>query len=146
MSTMQSDNEKESLALSIACGRTVQSWAKRHAVEFTEAYEISIQNEFRPRVETARLRVADRMVGKLTSGANIAIAQLVRLCTKSASDSIRLSASRAILTHWLKVSQHFYVKVKIKALEEFLDRLDNKVKAREGRRQYPYPRTAPAGQ
>ncbi len=62
-------------------------------------------------------------------------------------NSIRLSASRAILTHWLKVSQHFYVKVKIKALEEFLDQLDNKVKAREGRPQVAYPRmTAPAGQ
>ena len=81
---------------------------------------------------TARFRVADRMVGIIdSSGANNAIAQLRPwLCTKSSSDSIRLSASRAILTHWLKVSQHFYVKVKIKALEEFLERIDNKVKAR----------------
>jgi hypothetical protein len=145
MSTI-ADNEKESLALSIACGRTVRSWAKQRDVDFTEAYELSIQNEFRRLVETARLRVADRMVGRLTRGADVAIAQLVRLCTKSASDSIRLSASRAILTHWLKVSQHFYVKVKIKALEEFLDQLDNKVKARDARRQSPYPIPRPAGQ
>ncbi len=146
MSTMQSDSQQKSLALSIACGRTVRSWAKHHEVDFTEAYDTSIESGFLKLVETARLRVADRMVGRLTRGADVAIAQLVRLCTKSSSDSIRLSASRAILTHWLKVSQHFYVKVKIKALEEFLERIDNKVKAREGRRQYPYPIPRPAGQ
>ncbi len=97
MSTMPIENQQKSLALGVACGRSVRSWARRHEIDFTTAYEWSVQKEFRLLVDRARLRVADFMVGRLVRAARLAIDQLVLLCTRSESDAVRLSASRAAL-------------------------------------------------
>ena len=115
MTTTLSDNLQRSLALVSACGHSVRSWAKRHGVDCEEAYEWSLQKEFRALVELTRLRVADRMVGKLIRGARLAIDQLVSLCTRSKSEAIRLSACRALLTHWVPISRHFTVKGKMRS-------------------------------
>ena len=95
MNTVLDDKQMKSLALGIARGRSVWSWARRHAVDFATAYDWSIQNENRELVDVARMRIADRLVGRLVGAAKLAIDQLVRLCTRSASDAVRLSASRA---------------------------------------------------
>ena len=107
MNTVLDDKQMKSLALGIARGRSVWSWARRHAVDFTTAYDWSIQNENRELVDVARMRVADRLVGRLVGAAKLAIDQLVRLCTRSASDTVRLSASRALLHWWFKASELF---------------------------------------
>jgi len=122
MTTMSIDNQRESLALTVACGRSVKSWAKRHDVAIRRAFEWYMQSEFHKLVETARMRVVDRMVGRLLGGASRAITELVRLCTRSASDAIRLSASRALLAHWVKVSEHFELASRMTAVEEHYER------------------------
>ncbi len=126
MSTMLTDILEKSLVVRVACGRSVRSWAKRHGVDVATACERSLENGFRKLVDITRLRVADRMVGKLTSGATFAIDQLIWLCRKSKSDTVRLSASRALLAHWLSVSRIFDTKSKIKELNEWMDRIEEK--------------------
>ena len=129
MTTTLSDNLQKSLALVSACGHSVRSWAKRHAVDSEAAYEWSIQKEFRTLVELTRLRVADRMVGKLMRGARLAIDQLIRLCTRSESEAIRLSACRTLLTHWVPISRHFTVKGKMRVLEETIESWEKKTQS-----------------
>jgi hypothetical protein len=126
MTTTLSENLQRSLALVSACGHSVRSWARRHGVDGEEAYQWSLQNEFRTRVELTRLRVADRMVGRLIRGARLAIKQLVHLCTRGKSEAIRLSASRALLTHWVPISNHFFVKGELRFIKQGLDDMENK--------------------
>jgi hypothetical protein len=124
MSVLENDTLKKSLALSIACGKPVRSWAKRHNVDYRTAYEYSIQCEFRPLVELYRLRVADRMVGRLLRAARLAIRELLRLSTKSSSDTVRLSASREILSYWLKVSKHGSICGQVYSIMDRVNRLE----------------------
>ena len=61
MNTTPVDSQRESLALSVACGRSVRLWAKHHDVEFTMAFEWYMQQEFRDASSSpTALRVADR--------------------------------------------------------------------------------------
>ena len=129
MSTMPIEIQQKSLALGVACGRSVRSWARRHEIEFTTAYEWSVQKEFRLLVDRARLRVADFMVGRLVRAAKSAIDQLVWLCTRSESDSIRLSASRALLDYWIKVDRHFVLHAKMDGIEVRLHERDKEKQA-----------------
>ena len=126
MTTILSDSLQQSLALVSACGQSVRSWAKRHDFDCETAYEWSIQNDFRAIVEVTRLRVADRMVGRLMRGSGFAIDQLVRLCRRGTSEAIRLSASRTILTHWVPISRHFFVKGKLRELKEIVNTWETK--------------------
>jgi hypothetical protein len=59
MMLLENEVQRMSLALSVACGRSVRAWAKRHDVDYATAYECSIQNEFRALVDRFRLKVAD---------------------------------------------------------------------------------------
>jgi hypothetical protein len=64
------------------------------------------------------------MVGRLLGAVTLAVGELVRLCTRSKSDAVRLSASREILASWLNVSRHVYVKGWVNSLHERVDRLE----------------------
>jgi hypothetical protein len=140
MNTTPVDSQRESLALSVACGRSVRLWAKHHDVEFTMAFEWYLQQEFRDLVELNRLRVADRLVGRLLRGAGLAVGQLIKLCTKCPSAAIRLSASRALLTHWITVSDHASMSGRVRAIEE-RDARDGRIENKSGvwRPHSPFP-------
>ena len=120
MTTVLSEYLQKSLATGIACGRSVRLWARRHGVDFATAYDLSIQQEIRDLVFVARLRVADRLIGKLARAGLLAIDQLVKLCTKSASDSVRLSASRVILTEWRKISEFYDLNARLIEVEKII--------------------------
>ena len=137
MNTVHVDNQKQSLALSVACGRSVRLWAKRHDVDPETAFAWYLQMEFHRLVERTRLRVADRMVGRLLRGAQLAVGQLIKLCTRSASEAIRLSASRQLLTNWVKVSDHANLCGRVHAIQEHDDRLEPP--SGEWRPHSPYP-------
>ena len=68
-------------------------------------------------MDQARLRVADSMVGRLVRATRSAIDQLVWLCKRSESDSIRLSASRSLLDYWIKVDRHFVLSARMDKIE-----------------------------
>ena len=138
MNTVLDDKQMKSLALGIARGRSVWSWARRHAVDFTTAYDWSIQNENRELVDVARMRIADRLVGRLVGAAKLAIDQLVRLCTRSASDTVRLSASRALLHWWFKASELFDMYGKLRDMEKRVTKVVNQKKSGEWRPVPPY--------
>jgi hypothetical protein len=44
----------------------------------------------------------------MLKGVNLAIAELIKLCTRSASESIRLAAGRTLLQHWIKAWEEVY--------------------------------------
>ena len=142
MTTTLSENLQKSLALVSACGQSVRSWARRHDVDCEAAYEWSLQNEFRTRVELTRLRVADRMVGRLIRGARLAVNQLVRLCTRGTSEAIRLSASRALLAHWIPISDHFHVKGELRFVKQGLEDMKNQPLSGEWLPCAPHPSCA----
>ncbi len=122
MSTAEIDSLKYTLALTIAIGRSVRTWAKQRNVDVETARQWSLQNEFRKLVDVARMRFADRLVGRLLEGARLAITQLVMLCTKSTSDAIRLAASRALLANWVKFSDHIDFGLRLTVMEERAER------------------------
>ena len=143
MSTEQLQLHQDSLALTVACGRSVRGWARRHDVKYDTVYQWSIQHEFREIVEVARLRIADRMVGCLMRGAQVAIAELIKLCTRCASPAIRLSASRTLVTFWMEMHDHFDQAGFIRQLKEDMLKLRKERKTGEWRPSNPYKRNHP---
>jgi hypothetical protein len=143
MSTEQLQLHQDSLALTVACGRSVRGWARRHDVKYDTVYQWSIQHEFREIVEVARLRIADRMVGCLMRGAQVAIAELIKLCTRCASPAIRLSASRTLVTFWMEMHDHFDQAGTIRGMKQELADLKKERKTGEWRPNKPYERNYP---
>ncbi len=122
MMTTLDDSLEHSLALDCACGLSVRAWARRNCVEFRVAYARSIENGFRELVDLLRLRIADRIVGRMTVGVRVAVNQLIRLCTKGKSDAIRLSAGRALLSYFVAISRHIHVKGMLRGLKEKIEK------------------------
>jgi hypothetical protein len=139
MNTNESDKQKESLALEVACGRSLRLWAKRNGVDVQVAYGWSLTNAFRALVHVARLRVADRIVGTLLRSAQRAIKQLVRLCTEGESDAIQLSASSKLVDFWLVVSKEFHLEDRMQAMEELASTKDERFRSGDWQ---PLPRWA----
>jgi hypothetical protein len=112
------DTLQRSLALTVACGRSLRRWAKRHGFAFLDVYEWSIQTTFRKLVDVTRLHVCDRMIGLLTYGTRVAVRQLINVCQTSKSDAVRVSASRALLGNWHTLHEHFHLEGQLLELEE----------------------------
>lgn len=88
----------ESLACSIAAGATVATAAKQASCSASHAYRLSNQPEFRDRVSALRLEATDRAVGALSDAATAAVTTLVSMLDEDFDASVRLQASKAILS------------------------------------------------
>lgn len=85
------------LALSVASGETLRGAAKRLGIPIGTAKRWAASERFKTRVEELRADMISATVGQLASRAAGAVETLGKLMDTSESESIQLSAARAIL-------------------------------------------------
>ena len=96
MSEEHRNNTKTQLALAVAQGMRVTTWARTHGVPRRTAFRWAKDPQFRAVVETCRRRTMDLAIGRLTKHSTRAADDLAKLSREAESDSVRLRACRAI--------------------------------------------------
>jgi hypothetical protein len=106
----------DGFALAIASGTSIKEAARSAGISESTAYRRLKDPAFRRRVSEIRTSFLNEAVGRLSEAANEAVSTLKALLT-SGSDSVRLSASRAILELGPKLREQAELEERITALE-----------------------------
>jgi hypothetical protein len=136
MSRDLNNTDKESLARAVARGRSLASWARKHDAELDAVRAVSLLPEFRTLVQTHRLHVADRMVGKLMTLSTRSIDQMFAASIRSPSYHVKLSACRMLLDKWLVISRRFDDWKQLDDVKAQLTELEQELKKGVGRIQH----------
>jgi hypothetical protein len=109
---------KGSLALAIAGGSSASKWAAANQVPKRTAQKWAREPNVRAEVERIRRRALDQAVGVLAKRVTRASHGIVRLSEKAVSESVRLSALRAIFADMMAVSKFGGLEDRMTELEE----------------------------
>ena len=90
-------NDDDGLILALATGQPVRDAAEQAGVSERTAYRRLEDAEFRRQVSEVRGAMFDQAVGKLADGAVEAVTTLRTLASKAESETVRLSAAKAVL-------------------------------------------------
>jgi hypothetical protein len=111
----------------MAAGESIAKWARENQVPRRTAYFWAKQPEVRVEAEANRLRIIDRAVGLMTRRATWAADELVQLAKNAESESVKLSALRAILNDMMLVST-------FAGLEQRITQVEEQIRQRSGHR------------
>jgi len=111
-------NPKDSLAVSIALGKSVCAWARENDVPKSTAYDWAHKPEVRRTVEEFRRRALDRVIGWLNGRSMRAVKTLTRLSESAESEAVQLRAVRAVLSDQLVIAKHANLNYRVSQLEE----------------------------
>ncbi len=118
--------KKTLLALAIAQGASVSTWARANEVPRRTAYRLAGDPQVRATVESCRRRALDRAIGRLAMRSTWAADQIAKLGKDASSDSVKLAALRAILSDMIKVTEFHGLELRITDIEgQLRDRTDN---------------------
>jgi hypothetical protein len=123
MNAMSEDrprSRKTVLALAIASGTSVTAWARANEVPKRTAYRWASEPKVRAAVESCRRRAMDRAIGRLARRVTWATDGIAKLAQGAESESVRLTALRAILSDMMAVSQFAGLEQRITEIEEQL--------------------------
>jgi hypothetical protein len=112
---------KEQLALAVACGSSVRSWARRANVPRVTAQRWSKDPEVRKMAEELRRRALDRAVGKVTMRSTWIMDRMTRIATEGDSDEVKLKALRGLLAELIAVSKYSGLEARMTEIEKTLD-------------------------
>jgi hypothetical protein len=119
------DNKpKMQLIVALAQGFSVAAWARGAGVPLRTAYRWASQRNVRSAVAACRRRALDQAVGVMTNNATWAAGQIVKLGESASSESIKLSALRAVLNQTITVSKFAGLEERLAEVEEKLDERD----------------------
>jgi hypothetical protein len=116
---------KNQLALAIAQGSTATAWARKNSVPRRTVQRWAKEPKVRAMVESIRRKAIDRAVGLMSVRAGWAACQIVKLGGNADSESVRLSALRAILSDMISVS-------KFGGLEDRMTEIEEHIRGRTG--------------
>jgi hypothetical protein len=114
-------SRKTELALTIANGTSVTAWARANEVPKRTAYRWSGEPKVRAAVESYRRRAVDRAIGRMDRRVTWATDGIAKLAEGAESESVKLTALRAILSDMMAVSQFAGLEQRITEIEEQLD-------------------------
>ncbi len=125
--TEESTNDpKLELATAIAAGNSIPKWASKNGVPRRTAYNWAAEREVRAEVELIRRRALDKAIGRLARRAVWAVDGIVKLGETAESESVRLSALRAVMSDFVSVSSYTGLEARVAELEEeFHEHTDN---------------------
>ncbi len=112
------DKKRERLAVLVAAGATVRDAVAEVGCSESTGYRMARTSDFQQRVAAIRSEVAQAVVGKLTDAATRAADCLVELLDDQQPASIRLQASKAILTHLQPLTELAELRDRVDALEQ----------------------------
>ncbi len=120
------NSQKLLLAAAVAEGTPVAEWASSNGVPERTAYYWAAQREVRAEVESIRRRALDQAVGRMAGRATWAVNGIVKLGDSAASESVKLSALRAVMSDFIAVSKFTVLEERVAELEEqYRDRTDS---------------------
>jgi hypothetical protein len=117
------------LALAVAQGHSIVSWARQNNVPERTAYRWAADINLRRDVQTIRRRYLDQAVGRMAEQATWAADQIVDLGKNAESESVKLRALRAILSDMMTVSQFATLEERMAEVEEHLRERDQAASA-----------------
>ncbi len=118
MSEEQRQNRKSQLARAIAKGQSVAEWTRHSGVAERTAYRWAKEAKFKAVVNSHRRRAIDQSVGRLTAKLASAADAIVNLSETARSESVRLSASKAMFANVVAMSKYTGLEERITELEE----------------------------
>jgi hypothetical protein len=118
MTGESANSQKMLLATAIAEGTGVEKWASSNEVSERTAYRWAAEPEVRAEVEWIRRRALDDAIGRMAKRATWAVDGIVVLGEHAASESVRLSALRAVMADFITVSKSAGIELRVAALEE----------------------------
>ena len=110
--------KQDQLALAIARGTSIYAWARQNDVPTSTAYEWANKPDVRRQVEEWRRGSLDHALGLLARHCVWAVNGMTKLGETAESQSVQLSARRAILHDLMKVSDFSNWEYRLAQLEE----------------------------
>jgi hypothetical protein len=120
MTGESTNSQKLMLAAAIAEGTPITEWAQSNGVPERTAYRWANEPEVRAETNSIRRRAVDEATGRLAARATWAVARIVDLGDSAASESVRLSALRAVMSDFIAVSKYAGLEERMTAIEERL--------------------------
>ena len=120
MADEQRDSRKAHLALALARGVSAAQWARSNEVTKMTAYRWAKDPAVRKAVDTYRRRMIDQTVGMLTRKTAQAASRMVRIAMDGDTDSIQLTACRAIISDMITTSKYSVLEGRLLDIEERL--------------------------
>jgi hypothetical protein len=106
------------LAVAVANGMSVKNWATRNEVPVRTAYEWAAQPDLLAEINLIRRRALDEAIGLLAKNATPSVKGIVKLSKDANSESVKLSACRAVFSDFIAVSKYNGIEGRIAKLEE----------------------------
>jgi len=111
---------KTELALALARGVSVASWALANKVPRSTAFLWAKDPEVRSVVEECRRRALDQAIGRMSKHSSLAADVIISVAKDAESDSVKLRAARAILSDVITVSRFSDLETRMHEFEEKL--------------------------
>jgi hypothetical protein len=96
----------EHLAMHVASGGSVASFAKQEKIPRRTAYAWTKDAGFQAKVADYRARIIDKLVGSLAKLGRSAVKGIGVLATTAENESVRLAACRAVLNDLINVGNY----------------------------------------
>jgi hypothetical protein len=119
------ERNKLELAVALAKGCSISGWARANHVAKETARRWAREPEVRAEVEAFRRHAIDRAVGVFTKHADWAAVEICKLAGGAESESVKLSALKAVLANLMSVSKYA-------GLEERMGELEAHVRQQQG--------------
>jgi hypothetical protein len=121
MSEKQRQNRKSQLAHAMAKGQSVAAWSRQNGVALRTAYRWAKEAKFKTAVNSHRRRAIDQSVGRLTDKLADAADAIVELGKTAESESVRLSANKAVFSTMITASRFAGLEQRMTEIEEILN-------------------------
>jgi hypothetical protein len=125
MSQEPREANKLQLAIALAQGSSISAWARANNVANETARRWAHEPKVRAEIEVFRRHAIDSAVGVLAKHANWAAAEICKLAGHAESESVKLSALKAVLANMMSVSKY-------SGLEERMGELEEHVRQQQG--------------
>jgi transposase-like protein len=116
---------QEAAALALASGATIPEAARKaNCGATTVSTWLHDLPAFRRRIAELREQLTERALGKLADAMTAAVDTLRELCSRGKTETTRLKASDALLTHGVKVPESAELRRQLAAMQEQLSALE----------------------
>jgi cell division protein ZapA (FtsZ GTPase activity inhibitor) len=124
MPKINNQHRKAQFALALAAGSTAIAWAKENNVPESTIYRWANSDEVEEAVDRIRREVWQQTIARLSQKATGAADQIAKLAEEAASESVRLSASRAVLADLMAVTDYAALERRLAKIERRLREQD----------------------
>jgi hypothetical protein len=120
MPKINNQYRKAQLALALAAGSTAIAWAKENDVPESTIYRWANSEEVEEEIDRIRKEIWEQAIGRLSQNVTAAAEQIAKLMREAVSESVRLSASRAVLTDLMAATDYAALERRLAKVERRL--------------------------